>query len=88
MLFEPGMSCQLCSFTTFYVCVILANKMMMIMMMMTSGALQHCVATDGLRVDRRSWIRRFRTRQTVDGNGARVRSISMRVSQPCPHQIT
>ena len=34
VLFEPGMSCQLCSFTSFYVCVILANKMMMMMMMM------------------------------------------------------
>jgi len=29
-LFEPGMSCQLYSFTSFHVCVILANKMLII----------------------------------------------------------
>ena len=31
MLFEPGMSCQLCSSSCFYVFVFLANKMMMMM---------------------------------------------------------
>jgi len=34
VLLEPGMSCQLCSFTSFYVFVFLENKMMKMMLMM------------------------------------------------------
>ena len=46
MLFEPGMSCQLCSFTSFYVCVILVNKMMMRMMMNSEVSKQAASLTE------------------------------------------
>ena len=58
MLFEPGMSCQLCYFYEFLCVVFLANKMiiMMMMMMMIVAEVGVCMYQASGRVTSVIWL--------------------------------